>query len=79
MTNRGNTPAAGTRPRMPGDAAPIASRSPNENATRETAGQSDRRRRRSVSWYASALIVMTLLLAAGWELLRWIVLIVTFD
>ena len=76
MTTRGNTPAAGTRHHARVGTAPIAIHSSNESGA---AGRTDRRRPRRVSWYASALIVMTLLLAAGWELLRWIVLIVTLD
>ena len=35
--------------------------------------------RRRISWYVALLIVATPLLAAGWELWRWILLIVTLD
>jgi hypothetical protein len=35
--------------------------------------------RASVSWYGRLLIIATLLIAAGWELFRWLLLIVTQD
>lgn len=38
-----------------------------------------RQTRPRVAWYATLLIVMTLLLGAGWELWRWLLLIITLD
>jgi hypothetical protein len=32
-----------------------------------------------VSWYASLLIVLMLLLGAGWEFWRWLLLVITLD
>jgi len=37
------------------------------------------RKAAAVSWYGSLLIVSTLLVAAGWELFRWIIAIITLD
>jgi hypothetical protein len=39
----------------------------------------DRGKAATVSWYGRLLIVATLLLAAGWELFRWILAIITLD
>ena len=38
-----------------------------------------RRKAAAVSWYSRLLIVSMLLVAAGWELFRWIVMIITLD
>ena len=38
-----------------------------------------RRKAAAVSWYGRLLIVSMLLVAAGWELFRWIVMIITLD
>jgi hypothetical protein len=38
-----------------------------------------RRKAPAVSWYGRLLIVAMLLLAAGWELFRWILAIITLD
>jgi hypothetical protein len=43
---------------------------------------SDRAHRRTeapVSWYGRLLIVSMLLVAAGWEIFRWILAIITLD
>ena len=59
-------------------AAPASTGSP-ALAGKGTRRRTDRKRTTLVNWYAAALIVMTLLLASGWELWRWILLIVTLD
>lgn len=38
-----------------------------------------RRKIATVSWYGTLLIVGTLLVAAGWEIFRWILAIITLD
>jgi hypothetical protein len=38
-----------------------------------------RRKTATASWYGRLLIVSTLLVAAGWELFRWIIAIITLD
>jgi hypothetical protein len=40
---------------------------------------SERAHRRTVSWYGRLLIVSMLLVAAGWEIFRWILAIITLD
>ncbi len=48
--------------------------------TRETASNPrERREGRSVSWYGRLLIVSMLLVAAGWEIFRWILAVITLD
>jgi hypothetical protein len=32
-----------------------------------------------VAWYATLLIVLMLLMGAGWELWRWLLLVITLD
>jgi hypothetical protein len=39
----------------------------------------DRSKAFTVSWYGRLLIIVTLLVAAGWELFRWILMIITED
>ena len=79
MATQGSPPSARRAHRASVSAAPIAIHPPNGSASVRIAGRTDHRRQRRVTWYAAALIVMLLLLAAGLELLRWIVLVVTFD
>ena len=57
-----------------GAAAPTAAHSTDMRGRK-----SARQQRPRVGWYASILIMMTLLLGAGWELWRWILLVITLD
>ena len=43
------------------------------------AGERNRPRAATVSWYGSLLIISTLLVAAGWELFRLVLAIVVMD
>jgi len=45
----------------------------------KTSRQRGHRKAAGVSWYGKLLIIGTLLLAAGWEIFRWIVAIITID
>ena len=48
--------------------------------TQETSsGQRDNRKGAPVSWYGRLLIISMLLVAAGWELFRLIIAIITLD
>lgn len=38
-----------------------------------------RRRTATVSWYGTLFIIGTLMVAAGWEIFRWIITIITLD
>ena len=60
------TKARGTPPQQPA----------KNTATPEQQG---RRKVATVSWYGTLLIVGTLLIAAGWEIFRWILVIITLD
>ena len=42
-------------------------------------GRRDNRKMATVSWYGRLLIISMLLVAAGWELFRLIIAIITFD
>ena len=42
-------------------------------------GRGDNCKRATVSWYGRLLIISMLLVAAGWELFRLIIAIITFD
>ena len=42
-------------------------------------GRRDNRKMATVSWYGRLLIIGMLLVAAGWELFRLIIAIITFD
>ena len=44
-----------------------------------TTGQSGNRKMATMSWYGRVLIINMLLVAAGWELFRLIVAIITLD
>jgi hypothetical protein len=44
-----------------------------------TSKRQSRRKTTTVSWYGTLLIVGTLLVAAGWEIFRWILAIITLD
>jgi len=50
---------------------------PTKEAT--TSKRQGRRKTTTVSWYGTLLIVGTLLGAAGWEIFRWILAIITLD
>ena len=64
-----------------------ASRGPTETTGRQSrqstqeanSGRPDNRKMATVSWYGRLLIVSMLLVAAGWELFRLIIAIVTLD
>lgn len=50
-----------------------------QKATNENSKRQGRRKRATVSWYGRILIIATLFVAAGWELFRWLLMIVTQD
>lgn len=54
---------------------------PSPQPTEEMTNSKRQRRRKAatVSWYGTLLIVGTLLVAAGWEIFRWILAIITLD
>jgi hypothetical protein len=53
--------------------------SPEEMKEATTSKRQSRRKTTTVSWYGTLLIVGTLLVAAGWEIFRWILAIITLD
>jgi hypothetical protein len=56
----------------------IGTQSPQ--TTKEAASKRrGRRKAAAVSWYGRLLIFSILLVAAGWEIFRWILAIITFD
>ena len=55
----------------------ISSSQPTKDAT--TSKRQDPRKITTVSWYGTLLIIGTLLVAAGWEIFRWILAIITLD
>jgi hypothetical protein len=55
----------------------ILSPQPTKDAT--TSKRQGRRKTTTVSWYGTLLIIGTLLVAAGWEIFRWILAIITLD
>lgn len=58
-----------------------ARRTSSSRPTKEetTSKRQGRRKATTVSWYGTLLIIGTLLVAAGWEIFRWILAIVTLD
>lgn len=58
-----------------------ASGIPSPQPTKEMVNSKRQGRRKvaTVSWYGTLLIVGTLLVAAGWEIFRWILAIITLD
>ena len=54
---------------------------PSPQSTKEATNSKRQGRRKiaTVSWYGTLLIVATLLVAAGWEIFRWILAIITLD
>jgi hypothetical protein len=58
-----------------------AGRTPSPQPTEEMTNVKQQRREKAatVSWYGRLLIVGTLLVAAGWEIFRWILAIITLD
>lgn len=73
--NESNDPRVSARPSQGNEATSVARQSARIDPHRRPNQKTQTR----VSWYGTLLIVSTLLLAAGWELLRWIVLVVTLD
>ncbi|WP_246738119.1 nitroreductase family protein [Bradyrhizobium sp. CCBAU 051011] len=53
--------------------------SPERTKEATTSKRQRRRKTITVSWYGTLLIVGTLLVAAGWEIFRWILAIITLD
>ena len=53
--------------------------SPQPTKETTTSKRQGRRKTTTVSWYGTLLIVGTLLVAAGWEIFRWILAIITLD
>jgi hypothetical protein len=53
--------------------------SPQPMMKATTSNRKGRRRTTTVSWYGTLLIVGALLLAAGWEIFRWILAVITLD
>jgi hypothetical protein len=53
-----------------------SSQPPKEETTSKRQG---RGKATTVSWYGMLLIIGTLLVAAGWEIFRWILAIITLD
>ena len=53
-------------------------RSP-QTAKEANSKREGRRRVATVSWYSRLLIIATLLVAAGWEVFQWILMIITQD
>ena len=53
--------------------------SPERTKEATTSKRQSRRKATTVSWYGTLLIVGTLLVAAGWEIFRWILAIITLD
>jgi hypothetical protein len=58
---------------------PAADRLSSQKAEHEVSGRRDDRRGATVSWYGKLLIVGMLLVAAGWQIFRWILTIITLD
>ncbi len=52
---------------------------PPQSTTSEYSKREGRLKAVTVSWYGRLLIIATLLVAAGWELFRWILMIITED
>ena len=53
--------------------------SPQPTKEVTTSKRQGRRKTTTVSWCGTLLIVGTLLVAAGWEIFRWILAIITLD
>ena len=53
--------------------------SPQRTKEATTSKRQGRRKTTTVSWCGTVLIVGTLLVAAGWEVFRWILTIITLD
>ncbi len=52
---------------------------PPQTAKDANSKREGRRKVAAVSWYGRLLIIATLLVAAGWELFHWILMIITQD
>jgi fatty acid desaturase len=52
---------------------------PHQTAKGANSKRDDRRKVATVSWYGRLLIIATLLVAAGWELFQWVLMIITQD
>jgi len=52
---------------------------PPQMAKEANAKRKGRGKVATVSWYGSLLIIATLLVAAGWEIFQWILMIITQD
>jgi hypothetical protein len=68
---------ASPEPRHATKARGISSPQPTKGAT--TSKRQGRRNITTVSWYGTLLIIGTLLVAAGWEIFRWVLAIITLD
>jgi hypothetical protein len=64
----------------PSQAAKGAGEIPPPQTAREANSKREGRRKvATVSWYGRLLIITTLLVAAGWELFQWVLMIITQD
>jgi hypothetical protein len=52
---------------------------PPQTAKEANSKREGQRKLATVSWYGRLLIIATLLVAAGWELSQWVLMIITQD
>lgn len=64
------------QPSGPTETTGMQSRQKTQEAN---SGRPDNRKMATMSWYGRLLIISMLLVAAGWELFRLIIAIITFD
>ena len=64
---------------LSGSSPEITGMQPRQKTQETNSGQRDNRKGAPVSWYGSLLIISMLLVAAGWELFRLIIAIITLD
>jgi hypothetical protein len=65
---------------QPSRAAKGASEIQSHQTAKEANSKREGRRKVAlVSWYGRLLIIATLLVAAGWELFQWVLMVITQD
>src|ERR1700722_11189575 len=75
-------PGQSTMTTVPTDPSRVGKRrigTQSQTTKEATSKRRDRRTATAVSWYSRLLIVGMLSVAAGWEIFRWILAIITLD